>query len=618
MTTQNVKKTNNKNEKKRRFKFPKLPSALTIIIGVVVFAAILTWIPHGSTPDGTTIDGSLASWNEWILNNAIKSGGTFVFTIGSGTANATVYSFEILADSFQNYEELIDRGGFILTVISGPGSLANISGLRATNEIINIFGLDALINEDQILVTHIDLPWTLKMFEDGTFSQFGLLDTARALIGGYWAAFDVALYLIGIFAIVELLTRTGTLKAGVGSLVKGLNNKEIILLPILFLLFSLGGTLFGMQEETLGLLPIIVPVIILAGFDAPSGMMVAALGTTTGIASSVLDPFSVGVMADGLGYGIGVGIFQRLILFVIYTSFGMMFITWYGLRVQKNKNKSIDKSEISNNQIWAKKEIGDITNLESMTGKQTTALVIFGFVFGWMIFSLMPWITWFPELAFNEGWNIFSHIFYGDILLGNWYFIELAILFFLAAILIGAIFKIESKEMINVFWTSLREMFGVITIISFSRATSMILTLSGLTYGMIYGMINIEQLNSISPLSFMLIWAPIFLVMAIFIPSTSGLAGITAPIIGGVVSASGPTNDPHTLLLASGILMIYPLAQGVINMFSPSTGIIVVQAEQSKVNFGKIMPLLIIYAVMILGIGIISSSLIMVVNTILI
>lgn len=581
--------TDNK-KKKRKL---KMPSAIAIIIGVVVFMAILTWIPHGATTDdGVVLGGSLNEWQAYLLNQEL---------IGTGLAiSLDPDNFGQVILEGDNKEPPEDAQSIV------ENAILNL-GLQGSIVSSTTFG-----NEDitYTFVTQIDLPFTLNAFEDGTLSRFGLFDTILAMIGGYQAAFSIALYLVGIYAVVELLIRTGTLKSGVSSLVKGLNGHELILLPVLFLLFSLGGTLFGMQEETLGLIPIIVPVIVLAGFDAPVALMVIVLGTTTGIAASVLDPFSVGVMAEGLGVTIGTGILERMLLFVVYTSIGMGFVTWYGSRVQKDKTKSLEKERLEENIKWAENKIGDIEELKPMSGKQKASMLIFAGVFAWMVFTLMPWTTWFSDLENNEGWIIFSSIFYGSVLIGEWYFIQLAILFFLAAIVIGKLFHYKTSEIARVFWSSLKEMFGVITIIAFSRATSMIMSASGLTFGMVYGLADPESFENMSPILFMIIWFFIFLLMAVFIPSTSGLAGITAPIIGGVISgiSSSGGSAEETIMFTVGILMIYPLAQGVINMFCPTTGLVIVQSQQSNVTFGRVMPWLAAYAGVIAIVGLICSS----------
>jgi len=75
--------------------------------------------------------------------------------------------------------------------------------------------------------------------------------------------------------------------------------------------------------------------------------------------------------------------------------------------------------------------------------------------------------------------------------------------------------------------------------------------------------------------------------MAVFIPSTTGLASITGPLIGTFIKEL-PLNEQH--LASVGVLAVYPLAQGIINMFVPTTGLVLTQAEASRVNFAKIMP----------------------------
>ncbi len=573
--------SNNSVPQKKKFRI-KMPSAMAIIIGIVVFVALLSLIPHGagmateitigSGDDAITYQaGSLGAWQNWIIYNEL--GETDKFSTG------------VWASSYkaEDVEDIIDK-----------------------------FGLEGYWMDGVGFITETSLPFTISGYSDGTTSMFGLLDVPKALLGGYLQALDVAFYIVGIYALVLILMETHTLKNGVTSLVKGLGGREIILIPTLFVLFSLGGTLFGMQEETLGLIPIIIPVLIIAGFDAPAGILVVVLGTTTGIAASVLDPFSVAVMAEGLGAGIGTAILERLVLFIIYTTIGALFVTWYAARVRKNPEKSYDKDRIEENKVWAEEKIGDIEDLETMTGAQKWSLAIFGLIFAWMIFSLMPWLDWFEGLETSEGWKIFSSIFYGHVLLGKWYFVELGILFILGAFLIGGILGMESNKIMKTFWQSTKEMFGVITIISFSRATAMVLSSTGLTYGMIYGMIgnDTSKLKEMNVVLFMLIWLMIFTVMAFFIPSTSGLAGITSPIIGGVTTVAGGVDDPHAKLMIVSILMVYPLAQGVVNMFSPTTGLVIVQSETGNVNYGKILPLLAGYAATIFIVGALVSSVI--------
>lgn len=575
------KKDSNSQFEKKKKKF-KMPGAIAIIVGVVIFVAILSWIPHASgkatalqlfNEDGSVYasyeSGSLGAWQNWILYNTLNTDIAF-------------------ADS-QLWVPLINAD--------------------APNLVVE-YGLEGDWVDGVGFVTNVSTTWPISAYADGTTSQFGLFDTFKAMLGGYQDAAGLALYLVGIYSIVLLLIETETLKDGVSSLVKGMGGRELLLVPILFTFFSLGGTLFGMQEETLGLLPVIVPVLILAGFDAMTGMLVVVVGCTTGIASSVLDPFSIGVMAEGLSSNtmdvtIGTGIIERMILFVIYTSMGASFCTWYAVRVRKNPEKSGEADKYEENKKWAEDSIGDISELKSMNRKQKFSMWLFAFVFLVMILTLMPWTTWFPTLGESAGWIWFSHIFYGNVLIGEWYFVELGILFMITAFIIAKVFEMSTSKIALTYWNALKDMFGVISIIAFSRAISAIMTTSGLTYGMIYGM-GADNLNGDHSIVFSLIWLFIFTLMAIFIPSTSGLAGATAPIAGGVV---GAMNSGQEILMV-GIMLVYPLAQGCVNMFSP-TGTAVIQCNQSKVTYSKAFPWLIGYAFSLLIVGAILISIIL-------
>ncbi len=611
-TSVKSKDASNETKKKNKSKF-RMPSALTIIIGVVFFVTILTWNTQAAnkaySPEGNGwADGSLAAWQNQILFDAmIGTPNKLVeYVLIDDYGNNFVFSIEYDPTGFTG---VFDETTFFLNAKYDGES---INDLEAINHLIDIYGLEGYFDVDlQLFITDYSVPWTISNYSDGSSSMFGLLDSFKAMMGGYFMAIDVALYIIGIYALVLLLMQTNTLRDGVSSLVKGLGDKEILLVPILFVLFSLGGTLFGMQEETIGLLPIIVPVLVLAGFDAPTGLLVAVVGTTSGIASSVLDPFSIGVMAAGLGTGIGTGILERLLLFFVITSVTCSLVTLYAARVKKNNDKSIDSASIEKNKEWAKESIGDINDLETMTRSQKAALSIFGITFLWMIISLMPWTTWFPTLNDSEGWKFLSAIFYGQVLLGEWYFIELSIMFLAIILIVGKIFKYSNTKIFNVIKTSTIEMFGVITIIAFSRSISVILQSTGLTYGIIYSVIDPNTLSNVGVIPFTLLWLMILTLIAFFIPSTSGLAGITAPIIGGVITAASGGSEEHTKLLIVGILMIYPLAQGCVNMFSPTTGIVIVQSDISRVSYSKSLPILGGFAGITMGLGIITSLIIL-------
>ncbi len=572
----------NNDDKNSRKKF-KLPSALSIILGVVVFAILVTWITY-------LVSGGDSSW----------------YTLQEGKQLSTNFNeFKTFVEDPNNYiivGNFIDGNSFLSSYFSDTGSSFE---LLITNETewndSAIYGIIVDYNNNLLVADEwfnfADSNWFVS-----NNGMYGLLDLITVSIAGMFSSASVVLYVFTIGALVEVLLVTGTLESGVSSLVKGLKNKEIVLVPTLFILFSLGGTLFGMQEETLGLIPIIIPVLILAGFDASLGYLVVVLGTTTGIASSVLDPFSIGVMADGIGTGISTGIAVRTSLFFIYTIIGSIFVTWYALRVRKDPSKSSDSLErIEENKIWAHEVIGDVEHANTLDKKQKWALIIFGVTFGWMVFSLLPFGTWIDGLNSSQGWIVFSSVFFNNVLIGEWYFIQLSILFIFVIILISKIFNISNKDILSNSWRATKGLFGVALILIFSRTVSIILSYSGSAETIVNSVFS--GVDGGNPVLLSLSLLPLFLVMAIFIPSTSGLAGITAPIIYPIINQ---ISEGQRVVAEIGILAVYPLAQGVINMFSPTTGLVITQAEASRTEYGSVVKWSAGYALTILIVGVIS------------
>ena len=223
-------------------------------------------------------------------------------------------------------------------------------------------------------------------------------------------------------------------------------------------------------------------------------------------------------------------------------------------------------------------------------------------VFIWMIFTILPWTSWIPSLGDSEGWSIVSSFFFRNVLFGEWYFMQFTILFTITTIVIAKMFRYNTKQTFDVFKTAVNDMMGVAIVLIFTRIISTVLTYSGLTIQMVNTLF--PSGGEENPFMLLVIILPLFLLLAIFIPSTSGLAAITGPIIGEIIN----TSTSNTLLLTI-VLMVYPLAQGVINMCSPTTGLILVQAETSKVNFSKSLPYLCAYAgtILIVGLAIILT-----------
>ncbi len=132
-------------------------------------------------------------------------------------------------------------------------------------------------------------------------------------MNGLKDAIDICLYVLLMGGFLNVVTKTGALDAGIGSIVKKLNGKELLLIPILMFVFSLGGTSYGMAEETLAFYALVTATMMAAGFDALTAVATILLGAGVGVLGSTVNPFLVATSIDSLK-GVGVEVNQATVM----------------------------------------------------------------------------------------------------------------------------------------------------------------------------------------------------------------------------------------------------------------------------------------------------------------
>jgi len=135
--------------------------------------------------------------------------------------------------------------------------------------------------------------------------------------GTLFGAIDVALFIIVIGGFLGVTMQTGAIQAGIGRLVARLRGRERWMIPILMSVFALGGTTYGMAEESLAFYALVIAVMIAAGYDALTGAAVVLLGCGIGTFGSTINPFATGIASGFAGVSISDGLVLRLIMLVI-------------------------------------------------------------------------------------------------------------------------------------------------------------------------------------------------------------------------------------------------------------------------------------------------------------
>src|SRR5262245_23623799 len=163
--------------------------------------------------------------------------------------------------------------------------------------------------------------------------------------GTLFGAIDVALFVLVIGGFLGVTMQTGAIQAGIGGIVQKLRGREQLMIPILMVVFGLGGTTYGMAEESLAFYLLIVTVMIAAGYDALTGAALLLLGCGIGTLGSTINPFATGIASGFAGTTISVGLISRLVILVVGLAFGIWYVMRYAGRVRKNPDSSLVASE---------------------------------------------------------------------------------------------------------------------------------------------------------------------------------------------------------------------------------------------------------------------------------
>ena len=151
-------------------------------------------------------------------------------------------------------------------------------------------------------------------------------DVILASFQGFYDAVDVALFILMVGGFLGVVMKTGAIDAGVSNVVRILNGREIWLIPVLMLMFSLGGTSFGMWEETMAFYPLLIPVFLAAGYDPLVGIAVVLLGSGAGVLASTVNPFATGIASGFAGVSLGDGLVTRLLMLAVFDAAAIWYV----------------------------------------------------------------------------------------------------------------------------------------------------------------------------------------------------------------------------------------------------------------------------------------------------
>lgn len=426
----------------------------------------------------------------------------------------------------------------------------------------------------------------------GEVTAARLSDFCTAPILGFADALPVCLFVMILGGFLGMMTETGALDNGIAVLVQKLKGNEIMLVPVLMLIFSLGGTTYGMCEETVPFYALLAATMMAAGFDPMVGAATVLLGAGCGCLGSTVNPFAVGAAVDALT-GVGIEVNQSIIiglgavLWIVTTCMPIFFVMNYAKKVKADKGSTIlSMQELKDAEEAHGKAASEVHKEVKLTGRQKGVLIAFAFTFVVMIVGFIPLADLNEGVAnfFDagavydadgntvvQGWSALIT----GLPIGQWYFDEASTWFFLMAVLIGIIGGLSEKQIVNTFITGAADMMSVVLVIALARGISVLMANTGLDVYVLDAAANaLAGLSGVifAPMSFLVYFGLSFL-----IPSTSGMATVSMPIMGPLAVKLG--FSPEVMV------MIFSAAIGVVNLFTPTSGAIMGGLALAKIEW---------------------------------
>lgn len=362
----------------------------------------------------------------------------------------------------------------------------------------------------------------------------------KAAFSGFFDAVDVCVFILMVGGFLGVVMKTGAVDAGVANTIRMLGGREKWLIPLLMVLFGLGGTTYGMWEETMAFYPLLLPVFLAAGYDAVVGISVILLGAGAGVISSTVNPFATGIAAGFAGVSLGDGILLRMIQWVIFEGAAIWFVMAYAAKVKKNPSRSVVG-------VGAGKIQVSMDETVPFTPRRKAIMAVFTLVFLVMIYAVIP----FDEMGL-------------PLPALGWWFPELSALFLAGGILVGLMDRMREAEIAETFVAGCTDLLGVAFIIGISRGITVLMNDGGITDTVLHW--GEQVLAGTGPVAFVLLVYLLYLPLTILIPSSSGLATLSIPIIAPLGQFAG--------VGGSLVVTAFQSASGLVNLITPTAAVV--------------------------------------------
>lgn len=376
----------------------------------------------------------------------------------------------------------------------------------------------------------------------------GVFDVLQAPTRGIQEAIEVVAFILIVGGSFQVITKTGAITSGMGRVVRRFKKKDILIIPIAMVLFALGGTSFGMAEETLPFFAIFMPIMMAMGFDSMTAFMVVFVGARTGYIASTINPFNVLIAQGILGIQGNPQLWLRMIAWVVLTAVAITWVVLYARRVKKNPESSITfEDDIAKKVEFA----ADESALDAeFTGRQKGVLAVF--------IAGMCLIIW-------------------GLVTQGWYMNEISAVFLAMGLLAGVIAGFSQDVIAQEFVAGIADFAFSAIVVGLARGI-LVIASDGMIIDTILNALA-TGLGGIPAVLFATLLYAVENLLAILVPSSSGLAALTAPIFGPLTELMGLNPEAAVWALSMG--------NATMSLICPTSAILVAGLGVCKIKLGQ-------------------------------
>lgn len=355
-----------------------------------------------------------------------------------------------------------------------------------------------------------------------------------AIYHGFVKQAGIIIFILVVGGAFWLLNATGAVNAGIGRFIARVGKRDKWVLVALTLLFSLGGAVFGMSEETIPFVGMVVPLMLSMGYDAFMGMLIVYVASNVGFSSAFLNPFTVGIaqgMADlplfsGMGY--------RLICWFILTALLVAFVLIYAARTRKKADVALEATPVP----------------EPLTGRQKAILAVLGVTVILLVVGVTQW---------------------------EWYLPEITGLFLVMGLVCGVIAGFSGNRIAEELMAGAKDILSAALVVGFASGIIVILQNGRVVDSILHSMQ--EGLDGTGPMASLIAMYGIQAVINFLIPSASAKAAITIPIMAPFADMVGVSRQ--------AMVLAFQFGDGFTNMLTPTSGVLMAALAMARIPYAQ-------------------------------